>query len=62
VTREALLDLTKPDNLLIDIRINPLFLPDAIGLDVRERVDSRREVITPIYKVQSEKTIEVFKD
>ncbi len=62
VTREALLDLTKPDNLLIDIRINPLFRPDAIGLDVRERVDSRREVMKPIYKVQSQKTIEVFKN
>ena len=62
VTREALLDLTKPENLLIDIRINPLFRADAIGLDVRERVDSHRQVLKPIYKVQSEKTIEVFKN
>ncbi len=62
VTREALLDLTKPDNLLIEVRINPLFRADAIGLDVGERVDSRREVIKPIYKVQSEKAIEVFKN
>ena len=62
VTREALLDLTKPDNLLIDIRINPLFQADAIGLDIGERVESRREVIKPIYKVQSEKAIEVFKN
>ena len=62
VTREALLDLTRPDNLVIDIRINPLFSPDAIGLDVRERVDDRREVMKPIYRVQSQKTIEVFKN
>ncbi len=62
VTREALLELSKPNNLVIDIRINPLFRPDAIGLDVGERVDSRRQVIKPIFKVQSEKTIEVFKD
>jgi hypothetical protein len=39
-----------------------LFRADAIGLDVGQRVDSRREIIKPIYKVQSEKTIEVFKD
>jgi hypothetical protein len=62
VTREALLDLTKPDNLFIDIGINPLFQADAIGLDIGERVESRREVIKPIYKVQSEKAIEVFRN
>lgn len=62
VTREALLDLSKPNNLVIEIRINPSFRAGAIGLDVDQRVDSRREIIIPIYKVQSEKTIEVFKD
>jgi hypothetical protein len=62
VTREALLDLTRPDDLLIDIRINPLFQPDAISLDVGERVDSRREIIKPICKVQSERTIDVFRN
>ncbi len=62
VRREALLELSKANNLVIDIRISPLFREDAIGLDVGQRVDSRREIIKPIYKVQSEKTIEVFKD
>ncbi len=62
VTREALLDLGRPDNLVMDIRINPSFRADAIGLDVGERVDSRREVIKPIKSVQSEKTIDVFRN
>ncbi|MGD0229290.1 MAG: hypothetical protein ABSC19_02890 [Syntrophorhabdales bacterium] len=62
VRREALLDLSKPNSLVIDIQLNPIFGAESIGLDVYRRAATRRQVIKPIYRVQSEKSIEVFKD
>jgi hypothetical protein len=62
VTKEAVLDLGTADNLVMEVRLDPLFQREAIGINVYQRVERERQLIVPIQKAQSEKNIEVFKD
>jgi hypothetical protein len=62
VTKEAVLDLGTADNLTMEVRLNPLFEEAAIAINVIQRLEREQQVIKPIYRVQPEKTVEVFKD
>jgi hypothetical protein len=62
VRREVLLELGTPHNLVMDVRLSPFFRPDSIGIDVYRTEEKQRQVIRPIYKVEAQNSIEVFKD
>jgi len=62
VRREVLLELGTPHNLVMDVRLSPFFRPDSIGIDVYRTEERQRQVIRPIYKVEAQNSIEVFKD
>lgn len=62
LTKEAVLDLGTADNLVMEVRVDPLFEREAIAINVYQRLEEERQLIKPIFRVQSEKSIEVFKD
>ena len=62
VVKEIGLDFHRIKNLSIDIDLSPLFERDAIGLKVVEPAGREKQVVEPIRRVESGKTVEVFKD
>jgi hypothetical protein len=62
ITKEALLDLSKQNETVIEVRLNPLFHVEPISLNVYHQATRQRHVIKPIYRVESQKTVEIFKD
>lgn len=62
VTKQATLDLTKENGLVIEIGINPYSQKDAIVLSMYHPLQRQRQVLRPIRTIESEKTIDSFKD
>ena len=62
VVKQIDLDLHKVTNLSMDINLSPLFEGDAIDLKVVDCVNKVKKVVRPIPRVDSDKTVEVFKD
>jgi hypothetical protein len=62
VRKEAFLDISKKNNIILEVQLNPLFGKEMIALNAYEHAERERQIIKPIYRVQTEKTIERFKD
>jgi hypothetical protein len=62
VIKEAVLDLTKDKGLVIEIRINASLPKDPISLAIYQPTDRKRQVLKPIYGVESDKTVDIFRD
>ena len=62
VRREALLDLSKSNNLVVEVRLDPLFTAQPVGLEVYRRADTERYLIVPISRLRERERIDVFKD
>lgn len=62
VAREVILDVRKHGSVVADITLSPQFDADAITFNVYAKGDRSRQVLRPIYNMNSEKTVETFKD
>jgi hypothetical protein len=62
VAKEVILDVKKHSNLVADISLSPQFDGDGIAFNVYAKGDRNRQVLRAIYKMNSEKTVETFKD
>jgi hypothetical protein len=62
VIKDAMLDLTKDTGLVIEIRINASLQKDPINLTIYQPTERQHQVLKPIYRVESDKTVETFRD
>jgi hypothetical protein len=62
IGKQALLDLSKEKGLVIELGINAALLQDPVTLRVYHSTQKQRQVLKPIYGVESDKTVETFKD
>ncbi len=62
LTKEVMLDLRREKHIAVDVRLSPLFEKEPIAFNVYERVHRQKQVLKPIYRVESDKLIETFKD
>jgi hypothetical protein len=61
-TKDLFIDVTKRSNLVMEVVINPLIYADPITVKIYDRVERQRQVIQPIYRMETEKSIETFRD
>ncbi len=62
LTKEALLDVTKSTNVLVDFAVNPLPDQQPITLQVFDSVGKERQVLRPIRRLDADRLVETFKD
>jgi hypothetical protein len=62
VKKEAFLDLSKKHNLMCEVQLTPITEKETITFNLYEVADRERQVIKPIYRAETQKTIERFKD
>jgi hypothetical protein len=62
VIKEAVLDLTKDRGLVIEIGISASLQKDPINLAIYQPTERKRQVLKPIYGIESDKTVDVFSD
>ena len=62
LSREAVLDVTKSTNLLVDIQANPLPDKQPITIQVFDRVGKERPLLRPIRRMEADTMVETFKD
>jgi hypothetical protein len=62
LTKDALIDVTKSTNILVDIAANPLPDKQPITVQVFDGVGKERQVLRPIRRVEADTMVETFKD
>jgi hypothetical protein len=62
LTKNALLDVTKSANLLVDVTANPLPDTQSITLQVFDSVGKERQLLRPIRRLEGDTLVETFKD
>ncbi len=62
IRKEAFLDISTNKNIVVEVRLDPLYERDTIAFNVYEPVQRERQVIKPIYRAEAEKVLERFKD
>jgi hypothetical protein len=62
VVKEIGLDLRQTRNLSMSVDLDPLFDRNNIGVRIVENAGKQKQMIEPIPKIQSDRTVEVFKD
>jgi hypothetical protein len=60
--KEAILNLSTDTKLDIEVSVNPVQLKDPISLLVFHSIHRQRQVLKPIQRVESDRTVEVFKE
>lgn len=62
LTKDALLDVTKSTNIMVDVSANPLPDKQPITLQVFDKVGKERQVLRPIRRLEADTIVETFKD
>jgi hypothetical protein len=62
LTKDALLDVTKSTNILVDVSANPLPDKQPITIQVFDMVGKERPFLRPIRRLEADTIVETFKD
>ncbi len=62
ITKDALLDVTKSTNILVDVAANPLPDKQPITIQVFDMVGKERPFLRPIRRLEADTIVETFKD
>jgi hypothetical protein len=62
LTKDALLDVTKSTNILVDMAADPLPDKQPITIQVFDMVGKERQLLRPIRRLDADTTVETFKD
>jgi hypothetical protein len=62
VVKEAILNLNQEKGLVVEVGINALLRQDPISFTIYHPTQRQRQVLKPIYGVESDRTVESFKD
>jgi hypothetical protein len=60
--KDAIISLSNPFEVTIDVSINSIDKKDPISLSIYHPTERQKQVLKPIYRVESDKTIETYKD
>jgi hypothetical protein len=62
LSKDALLDVTKSTNILVDVAANPLPDRQPITIQVFDKVGREKQLLRPIRKLEADTMVETFKD
>jgi len=62
ITKESVLNLSKEAPVVVEVQPNPFPHEEPIILAVYHPSELKRQVVKPIYRVESQRTVELFKD